>query len=55
MLRAGVAAFRASGAVTWVPFFLTLLAEAEGRAKEWDQGLVHLAEASAPNAGSERR
>jgi predicted ATPase len=40
-----VAAFRATGAVTWVPFFLTLLADAEGKAKERDRGLGHLAEA----------
>ena len=30
LLRAGVAAFRATGAVTEMPFFLTLLADAEG-------------------------
>jgi predicted ATPase len=45
LLRAGVAAFRASGAVTEAPFFLTLLADAEGKAKQQDQGLGHLAEA----------
>ena len=45
LLRAGVAAFRATGAVTEVPFFLTLLAEAEGRAQERDEGLGHLADA----------
>ena len=39
LLEAGVAAFRATGAVTEVPFCLTLLADAEGRAKERDQGL----------------
>jgi predicted ATPase len=55
LLEAGVAAHRASGAVTWVPFFLTLLAEAEGRAKEWDQGLVHLAEAERLVAETEER
>jgi predicted ATPase len=45
LLRVGLAAFRATGSVTLVSFFLTLLAEAEGRAKEWDKGLVHLTEA----------
>jgi predicted ATPase len=40
-----LAAFRATGSVTLVSFFLTLLAEAKGRAKEWDQGLLHLTEA----------
>jgi predicted ATPase len=50
-----VAAFRATGAVTWVPFFLTLLAEAEGAAKERDQELVHLAEAERLMAETEER
>jgi predicted ATPase len=45
MLDIGVAAFRATGAVTWVPFFLTLLADAEGEVKERDRALDHLAEA----------
>jgi predicted ATPase len=45
MLRAGVAAYRATGAVTHLPYFLTLLADAEGKAKELDQGLGHLTEA----------
>jgi predicted ATPase len=45
LLRAGVAAYRATEAVTWVPFFLTLLADAEGMAKQRDEGLGHLAEA----------
>jgi predicted ATPase len=45
LLRVGLAAYRATGAVTRVPFFLTLLAEAEGKAKEPDQGLGHLVEA----------
>jgi hypothetical protein len=40
-----VAAYRATGAVTWVPFFLTLLADSEGNAKERDEGLGYLAEA----------
>jgi predicted ATPase len=45
LLRTGVAAYRATEAVTWVPFFLTLLANAECRALELDQGLGHLTEA----------
>jgi predicted ATPase len=55
LLRAGVAAFRATGAVTWVSFFLTLLAEAEGNTNELDQGLGHLAEAERLIAETEGR
>jgi predicted ATPase len=55
LLRAGVAAYRASGAVNWVPFFLTLLADAEGMAKQRDQGLEHLAEAERLIAETEER
>jgi predicted ATPase len=55
LLQAGVAAFRATGAVTWAPVFLTLLADAEGRAKERDQGLGHLAEAERLVAETEDR
>jgi len=55
MLRAGVAAYRATGSVTLVPFFLTLLADAEGRAQEWDRGLGHLAEAGRLIAETEAR
>ena len=54
-LRAGVAAYRATGAVTWAPFFLTLLAEAEGLAKQRDEGLEHLAEAERLMAKTEER
>jgi predicted ATPase len=39
----------------WVPFFLTLLAEAKGMAKERDEGLVHLAEADTVIAEAEER
>ena len=39
----------------WMPFFLTLLAEAEGMAKERDEGLVHLAEAERLMAETEAR
>jgi class 3 adenylate cyclase/predicted ATPase/DNA polymerase III delta prime subunit len=45
LLEAGLAAYRATGAVTDVPFYLILLADAEGSAKELDEGLGHLAEA----------
>jgi class 3 adenylate cyclase/predicted ATPase len=45
LLEAGVAAYRATGAVNEVPFFLILLADAKGVAKEPDEGLGHLAEA----------
>jgi predicted ATPase len=50
-----VAAYRATGAVTWAPFFLTLLAEAEGRTKKRDQGPGHLAEAGRLMAETEER
>jgi class 3 adenylate cyclase/predicted ATPase len=55
LLRAGVIAYRATGAVTWAPFFLTLLAEAEGIAKQRDEGLEHLAEAERLIAETEER
>jgi predicted ATPase len=55
LLRAGVAAFRATGAVTEVPFLLTLLAEAEGMAKQRDEGLEHLAKAERLMAETEAR
>ena len=54
-LRAGLAAYRATGAATYVPFYLTLLADAEGKANELDQGLGHLAEAEGLVAESEER
>jgi predicted ATPase len=41
--------------VTEVPFFLTLLADAEGKAKQRDQGLGHLAEAERLMAETEDR
>jgi predicted ATPase len=55
LLRAGLAAFRATGAVTHVPFFLTLLAGAEGMAKQQDEALEHLAEAERLMAETEER
>jgi predicted ATPase len=39
----------------FVPFFLTLLAEAEGKVKQRDQGLIHLAEAERLMAETEDR
>ena len=41
--------------MTWAPFFLTLLAEAEGRTKKRDQELVHLTEAERLIAETEER
>ena len=55
LLRTGVAAYRATGAVTYVPFFITLLGDAEGKAKQQDQGLGHLAEAERLMAETEER
>jgi class 3 adenylate cyclase/DNA-binding SARP family transcriptional activator/predicted ATPase len=55
LLRTGVAAFRATGAVTEMPSFLTLLADAEGLAKQRDEGLEHLAEAERLMAETEER
>jgi predicted ATPase len=55
LLRAGLAAYRATGAMIYVPFILTLLADAEGKAKERDQGLDHLAEAERLMAATEER
>src|SRR5262249_54477115 len=51
----GLAAFRATGAVTYVPFSLTLLADAAGNANELDQGLSHLTEAERLMAETEDR
>jgi predicted ATPase len=50
-----LAAYRATEAATYVPFYLTLLADAEGKANELDQGLGHLAEAEGLVAESEER
>jgi class 3 adenylate cyclase/predicted ATPase len=55
LLESGLAAFRATGAVTFAPFFLTLLADTEGKAKERDQGLGHLAEAERLMVEAEER
>jgi predicted ATPase len=55
LLRGGLAAFRATGAVTDMPTFLTLLAEAEGMANQRDEGLEHLAEAERLMAETEER
>ncbi|SUS05938.1 SAM domain (Sterile alpha motif) [uncultured Defluviicoccus sp.] len=45
VLRAGVVEYQATGAVQYVPFFLTLLADAEGKAQQLEGGLGHLEEA----------
>jgi hypothetical protein len=55
LLEAGLTAYRATGAVMLVPFFLALLAEAEGMAKQRDEGLGHLAEAERLIAETEER
>jgi predicted ATPase len=55
LLKAGVAAYRATGAVTEIPSFLILLADAEGLAKQRDAGLDHLAEAERLIAETEER
>ena len=54
-LRAGLAAFRAAGAMIYVHVILTLLADAEGKAKLRDEGLGHLAEAERLVAETEER
>lgn len=46
-MRAGIAAFRATGAEVMVPYFLGLLAEACGKAGRRTEGLSALAEAQA--------
>src|SRR5262249_39393089 len=55
LLEAGVAAYRGTGAGTWVRCFLTLLADVKGRVQERDQGLGHLAEAEWLMAETEER
>ena len=45
LLQAGLAEYRATGAVQFVPSFLTSLADAEGKAKQLDRALSHLVEA----------
>jgi predicted ATPase len=47
--------YRATGAVTYVPYLLTLLADAEGKAKQQDEGLGHLGEAERLLAETEDR
>jgi predicted ATPase len=55
LLQDGLAAYRATGSVTQASFFLTLLADTEGKANERDQGLGHLAEAERLIAETEDR
>ncbi len=46
-IHQGIATFQATGARTWIPYFLGLQAEAYGRAKRIDDGLASMAEALA--------
>ena len=55
LLRAGVADYRRTGAVIFVPYLLTLLADAENKADQRDEGLGHLAEAERLMAETEDR
>jgi class 3 adenylate cyclase/predicted ATPase len=55
LLRDGITAYRATGAATYVPFYLTLLADAEGMAKQRDEALSHLAGAEQLIAETEER
>jgi class 3 adenylate cyclase/predicted ATPase len=55
LLEAAVAAYRTTGSVTWMPFYLTLLAEAADMAKQRDEPLGHLAEAERLMAETEER
>jgi class 3 adenylate cyclase/predicted ATPase len=55
LLRDGLTAYRATGAAVFVPFFLTLLAEALGKTGHRDQGLQYLGEAGRLMAETEER
>jgi class 3 adenylate cyclase/predicted ATPase len=46
-IEQGITTFKATGARTWVPYFLGLQAETYGRAKRIDDGLASVAEALA--------
>ena len=46
-IRQGLAAFRATGAELWRPYYLALLAEAYGKVGQAEEGLTVLAEALA--------
>ena len=46
-MRQGLAAWRATGAELWRPYFLALLAEAYGKVGQAEEGLSVLAEALA--------
>ncbi len=46
-IQQGIAAFRATGAELYRPYFLALLAEADGKAEQGENGLAVLAEALA--------
>ena len=55
LLRDGLDAYRATGAAVFVPFFLSLLAEALGETGHLDQGLQYLGEAGRLMAETEER
>jgi predicted ATPase len=55
LLQEGLAAYRATGAMVFVPFFLTLLADAWGKGQHPDEAGVHLAEAECLLAETDER
>jgi len=54
-MRQGLAAYRATGAELWQPYFLALLAEAYGKGGQPEEGLSVLAEARAQVDKTEER
>jgi predicted ATPase len=54
-LRDGLAGYRATGSMVFVPFFLTLLADAQGKAQQPDEALGHLTEAECLLAETDER
>jgi predicted ATPase len=54
-IRQGIAAFRATGAELYQPYFLALLAEAYEKAEQGEKGLAVLAEALASVDNTEER
>jgi class 3 adenylate cyclase/predicted ATPase len=55
LLREGLAAYQATGAMLFVPFFLTLLADAQVKGQHPDEALGHLAEAECLLAETDER
>jgi predicted ATPase len=55
LLCDGLAAYRATRAAVYVPFFLMLLADAQGKAQQPGQALAHLAQAESLMAETEER